>query len=60
MDGELNKIKKIYGENFAKLCRSLFPTILEEEGKLLDILQRKFAPTRSLYEDLVKEEKVQE
>ncbi len=58
MDGELNRIKKIYGENFAKLCRSLFPTILEEEGKLLSILQAKFAPTRSLYEDLIKDGKV--
>lgn len=60
MEGELNKIKKIYGENFAKLCRSLFPSILEEEGKLLSILQEKFAPTRTLWEDLLDQEKVQE
>ena len=58
MDGELNKIKKIYGENFAKLCRSHFPTLLEHEGTLLRILQAKFAPTRSLYDDLVKADKV--
>ena len=60
MEGELAKIKKIYGENFAKLCRSLFPTILEEEGKLLEVLQAKFAPTRSLYEDLASQNKIHE
>ncbi|MBE5755952.1 MAG: hypothetical protein E7341_04705 [Clostridiales bacterium] len=60
MEGELNRIKKLYGENFAKLCRSLFPTILQEEGKLLGILQAKFAPTRTLWEDLLDQQKVQE
>ncbi len=40
---ELNKIKKdIYGERFAKLCRELFPTILEQEGALYSILTSKF------------------
>ena len=29
---ELKRIKKLYGENFMKLCRSLFPTLLEQEG----------------------------
>ena len=28
---ELKKIKKVYGESFMKLCRSLFPTLLEQE-----------------------------
>ena len=58
MEGELKKIKKIYGEDFAKLCRSLFSTILEEEGKLLDILTKNFAPSRLLYKDIINNEKV--
>lgn len=48
---ELKKIKKIYGEKFKNLCRDMFPTILEQEGTLLDILKRKFAGNCSyLYE----------
>ncbi len=58
MEGELKKIKKLYGENFAKLCRSLFPTILQEENKLLSLLLSKFEPSRSLYDDLIRLEKV--
>ena len=50
---ELKKIKKIYGENFMHLCRELFPTILEQEGTLLKILEQKFAPNcNSLYESI--------
>ena len=30
---ELKKIKKIYGEKFMQMCRTLFPTLLETEGK---------------------------
>ena len=55
---ELNKIKKLYGENFAHLCRQLFPTILEQEGLLTDILTHFIAPTTSLYDDLVEQEQV--
>ncbi len=51
---ELKKIKKEYGENFMKLCRQLFPTILEEEGKLSEILSNSFANnSRTLYEDII-------
>ncbi|MBQ7917927.1 MAG: leucine-rich repeat protein [Clostridia bacterium] len=50
MDGELKKIKKLYGEDFAKLCRSLFPKLLEREGDLLEILTDTFAPSRSLFD----------
>ncbi len=57
MDGELKRIKKVYGEDFAKLCRSLFPAILEDEGKLLDILTKNFAPTRALCDALDTDEK---
>lgn len=40
---ELKKIKKTYGENFMKMCRSLFPTLLEDEGKLYEILNMSFS-----------------
>lgn len=53
MEGELKKIKKLYGEDFAKLCRILFPRLLEDEGKLLEILTSKFAPSRSLYDEII-------
>jgi len=56
MDGELKKIKKVYGEDFAKLCRELFPTILEKEGLLFGVLQKKFAPNRSLAKDIIDQE----
>lgn len=58
MEGELRKIKKLYGEDFAKLCRMLFPRILDEEGKLLDILTSKFAPSRTLYDELVNQDRI--
>lgn len=50
---ELKKIKKIYGENFMHFCREMFPTILEEEGKLYSILTSLFAENcKTLYEDI--------
>ena len=53
---ELKKIKKLYGEKFMQLCRELFPTILEQEGTLLKILESKFATnSRTLYDDIVNE-----
>ena len=39
---ELKKIKKLYGEKFMHLCRELFPTILEKEGALTEILNSTF------------------
>ena len=51
---ELNKIKKMYGENFIKLCRELFPTILEQEGKLYELLNSLFADNcKTLYDDII-------
>lgn len=35
MNSDLKILKKKYGENFSKLCRNLFPSILEEEGTLV-------------------------
>ena len=50
---ELKKIKKLYGERFMHLCRQLFPTILETEGKLLEILSQTFSTnSQTLYEDI--------
>ena len=50
---ELKKIKKIYGEKFKNLCRSMFPVILEQEGTLLNILEKRFSHNcNSLYENL--------
>ena len=51
---ELKKIKKIYGEKFMKLCRIFFPTILEKEGQLLQILSKSFSENcKNLYEDII-------
>ena len=50
---ELNKIKKEYGERFMKLCRKLFPTILENEGLLYNVLTSSFANnSKTLYDDI--------
>ena len=53
MQRDLKRIKKHYGEDFAHLCRSLFPTILETEGLLYELISSKFAFNRSLYSDLI-------
>ena len=42
------------------LCRTLFPTILERNGVLFSILSSKFFPSRCLYDDIVKNDKVEE
>ena len=49
---DLKYIKKHYGENFAKLCRELFPTILEKPGELSKIISEKFDPSPTLFEDI--------
>ncbi len=51
-NSDLKYIKKHYGENFMHLCRTMFPTILEEEGLLSEIISSTFVPTRSLCDDL--------
>lgn len=51
---DLEIIKDNFGENFMRLCRSLFPSILETEGLLSKIILDHFAPTRSLVENLEK------
>lgn len=51
---ELKRIKRLYGENFSKLCKAKFPTILLEPGMLLSILTENFQPSHSLYDDIIK------
>ena len=53
MNDDLKIIKKNYGENFAHLCRELFPSLLEKEGLLPKILLSNIYPTRSLYDDII-------
>lgn len=55
VSNELKRIKKLYGERFMHLCRELFPTILEQEGTLLEILESNFAKnSNTLYDDITK------
>lgn len=57
MNADLKKIKKLYGEKMMHLCRSAFPTILEEPGKLVELMTDNFEPSRFLYEDIIKSRK---
>ena len=49
---ELKKIKKVYGEKFMKYCREYFSTILEKEGRLLEILEKSFSKNCTLSDDI--------
>ena len=60
MNQDLKIIKKKYGEKMMHLCRDMFPTILETEGALSQILLDKFEPCRYLYEDIIKNNKVED
>ena len=56
-NNELEKIKKMYGEDFMELCGKLFPTVLEKEGELYEILSHSFAAnSKTLCEDIIKYE----
>ena len=50
---ELKRIKKLYGEKMAHLCRKLFPTVLNTPNLLLNIMESIFAPTLSLIDDII-------
>lgn len=55
---DLKWIKKHYGEKFSRLCRELFPTLLETEGLLKNIISESFpvsSVSRDLYNDLIAE-----
>lgn len=60
MKKDYDKIKDVYGEQTAKLCRSLFPTFLERDGWLFNILSKKFAPNHDLGKDIIIQDKVRE
>ena len=48
MNQELKTIKKKYGENFSKLCRKLFPNILEQPNLLLNLITSNFEVNHEL------------
>ena len=48
-------IKKLYGEDMARYCRSNLSTIFEIEGKMPALLQKYFAPVKGLYDELKEE-----
>ena len=50
MNYDFKYIKKHYSEKFAQDCRRLFPTILEKEGMLANIISSNFAPSKHLHE----------
>lgn len=54
MNSDLKVIKKKYGEKFSKLCRELFPSILEKEGAIVSIITSLFKESHFLYDDLIK------
>lgn len=56
MQYDLKLIKKYYGENTAHLCRRLFPTLLEKDGVLIELIESKFAHSKFLYDDIIYEE----
>ena len=53
MNYDLMQIKKHYGEVMMHLCRKLFPTLLDEEGVLFNLLKSNFAFSRELCEDII-------
>ena len=53
MSKDYNILKDKYGEKFAQLCRRLFPTLLETEGLLSNLIISLFAPNHQLYEDII-------
>ena len=52
---DLKMIKDKYGEKMMHLCRTLFPSLLEQEGLLFKILSEHFDYNRSLYDDIKEE-----
>ena len=58
MQDDLVLIKKYYGEKMMHLCKSLFPTILETDGLLFRIMSSKFAYSKLLYDDIIKQNKM--
>ena len=53
MNSDLKIIKKKYGEKMMHFCREFFPTLLEKEGLLSNLLLNNFNESHILYNDLV-------
>lgn len=53
MNQDLINIKKYYGEEMMHLCRHLFPSLLEQEGLLFDLITTNFAYSKFLYDDII-------
>lgn len=51
---DLKFIKKYYGEEMMHLCRDSFSTILEEKGKLSELMDTTFVHSKKLYKDISK------
>ena len=62
MKKDLDKIKKAYGEDFAKsFCRTHFSHVLEKEDfSFFEFLKSVVHPSKFLYEDLIKYNKLEE
>ena len=60
MNQDLKIIKKKYGEKMAHFCREYFPSLLEREGLLLDLMLNNFEPNHNLYDDIIKQKKEDE
>ncbi len=50
---EIKIIKKYYGEEFAHFARDSFPSILEDEGLLFELLKKHFDYNKELYNDII-------
>lgn len=55
---DLGRIKRHYGEDMMRLCRTLFPTILEKEGVLYKVIDSSFAHSKLLYDDILDNRKI--
>ena len=53
MNQDLKIIKKKYGEEMMHLCRELFPTLLEQEGLLPNLLFHSFHESHSIARDIL-------
>ncbi|MEE3343023.1 MAG: hypothetical protein VZS44_02920 [Bacilli bacterium] len=60
MNKDYKILKKNYGEKFAQMCRKLFPTILETEGLLSNIILSLFAPSCYLYNDIINQNLIED
>ena len=59
-NSDLRWIKKHYSETLMHLCRDNFPTLLEREGLLKEILSTHFNSNRHLGEDIIEQNKTVE